>query len=617
MFEDIKRFWVKGLALLMAVLLLAALACGDDDDEDDDAAAAAAVPTQAAVTAPTQAAPVVGAAGGTGETRVGQRPAIAGVTHEEMEGAKYGGILRLFLERGEPDMSPTRTAPSGEVLQQGLYSKLLMWDRFNPTSSIPDLASSWEVSDDGTVYTFNLRNDVTWHDGTPFTAHDVKATHDHSVRIWKDFGRGRRWGGFLSNAYESSRVIDDHTYEVTLQFPFADFIGLITSSQLRILPKHKIDEVVDQTEWESIFDADNPPVGTGPFQYKKFIANLSIEADRNPNFYLDYKGNQLPFLDGFEAVTITDKALQLAAFAAGRIDVWPAFPSMTTSEKDALVAQNGDKLKVNSGTTILNMATWFNPKDPLTGDPEFRKAILLALDLDEMTERIYEGFANLGFVIDPAAFPADVLPEAEMAQVPWIKGTSAERQAEATLILQGLGYATPADVPTLTVVAQNSSPFRQSAEVKAALLNAFGIRTNVQIFPPAVAFAMTRDRGEHHIWDMGIGTPVLTPLGIIQGTYHTENDSEFSRWTDQTGELAPEQLKVMNLTDQYVRELDTIKRRNIMFDIQRVILFEAPGVKVPTGFPGAWTPQWAYVKGHFAGAGLYEGQQHLFTWLDK
>ena len=618
MLEDIKRFWVKGLALLMVVVLLAALACGDGDDEDEDDAAAgaapAAVPTQAVVTAPTatQAATGAAAAGVEGA----QRPVLAGLSDAEMVGAKYGGTLRVILYRAMPDLSPTQTAPDGEETMQGMYSKMLTWDRFNPQVSVPDLATSWESNDSGDVFTFKLRDDVKWHDGVPFTAADVKATYDYSTKIFTEFGQGRRWGGFVADVYDSSRVVDDYTIEVTLKFPFADFIGLISSSQLRIAPKHKIDDFINLTEYAPMYTGDDsPPIGTGPFKYESWTQGVGSESVRYDDYHNTYQGKQLPFLDGYQGTVLVDKAVQLAAFAANRIDVWPVFPTLTTNEKDRLVDQHGDKVRVIGGTTILNMYTAFNMDKFPTSDPKFRKAIQLITDLDDLNDRVYQGFFNPGFVIDPAAFPLDVLPEAEMLTSDWFLPKD-QAHAEALRLLKEIGFNSPADVPELTFIAQSSAPFKQSAEVKGAQLTAFGIKNSVQIFPPSVAFANSRE-GSFDLWDMGTGTTVLTPINIIQQNYLTDQFNEYIRWDDPvTGELSASQKKMMALYQQNIGELDPQKRRDILYDMQRILYFE-DFHRAPSGFPGAWVVVWDYVKGHFAGAGLYEGQQRLYTWLDK
>jgi peptide/nickel transport system substrate-binding protein len=630
MLQGIRCSWSRALALLTAVALLGALACGGDE-EDAPAAPAAAAPTAApaataAAAVATAKAPVATAAAVATKAPVAsaaaagvegaKRPVLAGISKAEMVGAKYGGTLRVILYRAMPNLSPTQTAPDGEETMQGMYSKMLTWDRFNPQESVPDLATSWSVNDTGDVFTFKLRDDVKWHDGVPFTAADVKATYDYSTKLWSEFGQGRRWGGFVDDVYESSRVVDDHTIEVTLKFPFADFIGLISSSQLRIAPKHKIDDFIDLPEFTPMFTGDElPPVGTGPFKYKSWTQGVGSESVRYDDYHNTYEGKELPFLDGYQGTVLVDKAVQLAAFAANRIDVWPVFPTLSTDEKDRLVEQNGDKIRVIGGTTILNMYTAFNMEKFPTNDPKFRKAIQLITDLDDLNDRVYQGHFNPGFVIDPAAFPKDVLPEAEMKTSDWFLPKD-KAHAMAKELLAEIGFATPADVPEMNLIAQSSAPFKQSAEVKGAQLNAFGIKNTVQILPPSVTFANSRE-GKFDLWDMGTGTTILTPINIIQQNYLSEKAHQWIRWDDPvTGELSDGQVRMRALYDKNVAELDPAKRREILFDMQRILYFE-DFARAPSGFPGAWVVVWSYVKGHFAGAGLYEGQQRLYTWIDK
>ncbi|MBI4232993.1 MAG: ABC transporter substrate-binding protein [Chloroflexi bacterium] len=632
------RLLVRGAALLLLVVLLTAVACRGAPEAKPAAAptpatapaapaGAASVPTPtparpaALVATPSPAtapAPAATAPAPVAPAEARKRALLGAISQDDVKGAKYGGTVRVFLYTADPDLAPAQTNPASEEAMQGLYSKLLMWNPFNPSESIPDLAERWEVDPTGSIYTFYLRKDVNWHDGTPFTAADVVATYEYSAELWKKFGQGRRWGGFLSDVYQSSRAVDNYTLEVKLQYPFADFIALVSSSQLRIAPRHKIERFKGRTSYEPLFTGDdNPPVGTGPFKYKKWTLGVSIEAVRNDNYYRkDPFGRKLPYLDGYNGTVMVDKSLQFAAFMAGRLDVWPVFPVMTTDEKDQMVKRMGSKIRVLEGTTILHMTTWFNLQKPPTNNPDFRRAISLILDLEDMKERVDQGHGNMGYILDPVAFPDYVLPEAEMKKAQWLALSRSEALAEARRLLAKIGYPTPQDVPELLVMAQSSAPFNRRGEVTGAQLTAFGIRNRVEIYPPAVTFAKGRE-GAFDLWAMGLGTTVMYPLNTLDQNYMTEQDAyPPARWVTPTGETASGQKKIRAFYDKALREIDPLKRRDLIWDIQRVLYFEDTP-KHPVGYPMTWVPVWSYVKGYYVGAGLYEGQARIYAWLDK
>jgi peptide/nickel transport system substrate-binding protein len=143
----------------------------------------------------------------------------------------------------------------------------------------PGLASSWDVSADSTTYTFKLRNDVKFHDGTQFNANAVKATFDHIV----DPASKSRQVGTLG-PYKETRVVDEFTAQVIFSQPNAAFINNMTGLQM----------VSPAALARYGADFGHNPVGTGPFKFKEYTVGQRVVVERNP----DYKWGPSPLRSG-------------------------------------------------------------------------------------------------------------------------------------------------------------------------------------------------------------------------------------------------------------------------------------------------------------------------------
>ena len=193
----------------------------------------------------------------------------------------------------------------------------------------PELAESWESSDDGLRWVFRLRDDVRWHDGTPFTAHDVDFTFNQVVYN-DDFNassRGTFEFRYLNDdgEWETSKMtvaaLDDHTVEFVLPQPFAPFLRSMGTS---IYPKHLFEGPIEAGTFTEFWNIDTDPteiVGTGPFTIGEYTPEERIVLKRNPHYWqTDADGQQLPYLDEVVRIVVPDQASELALFRDGTAD---------------------------------------------------------------------------------------------------------------------------------------------------------------------------------------------------------------------------------------------------------------------------------------------------------
>ncbi|GIW30974.1 MAG: peptide ABC transporter, periplasmic peptide-binding protein [Meiothermus sp.] len=183
----------------------------------------------------------------------------------------------------------------------------------------PALATRWSITD-SRIYTFDLRRDVRWHDGRPFTADDVVFTYTQIV------ANPEARGGDAAN-FEGVKIekLGDFRVRFTLPKPAPAFIHYM---RLPIMPKHKLlpfsqEGGKPRAEINNAWPTNVNPeevVGTGPFRLRSYTAGQQVTLVKNPNYWKrDAAGNPLPYLDQLQYLIITDSQARVAQFLAGNI----------------------------------------------------------------------------------------------------------------------------------------------------------------------------------------------------------------------------------------------------------------------------------------------------------
>ena len=175
----------------------------------------------------------------------------------------------LFLASDEPNtLDPAKWTGSAESIVGDLYSGLLRLDA--NLQLVPDLAQSWDVSPQGTVYTFHLRGDVVFHSGRAFTADDVRFSWERAL----DPATGSPTASTYLADIASVSVVDDFTLVVTLDAPKVYFLAKLAYPTSWIVDRETADRIEEQ------------PVGTGPFQLYRHTPGREIVLQRNPRYHL-------------------------------------------------------------------------------------------------------------------------------------------------------------------------------------------------------------------------------------------------------------------------------------------------------------------------------------------
>ena len=299
------------------------------------------------------------------------------VSTARAQAPKPGGILKAAFSADPAGFDPVR-GPSGmsHVVIEQVYSTLMALDP--DANPYPELAESFEQSADGLEYKFKLRQGVTFHNGDPLTAEDVKFSFDR-LRA-KDSGYSY---GAQVESIASVDVVDPLTVSFKLSKRTGPFLTYMAFPGSSIVPKKLV---------ESGHDLNAKPVGTGPFKFVSYEPRSAIKFERNPNYFQAGK----PYFDAMEYRIIADVTALTDAIMSGEVNFSNEIPP-----KDwATVTTNGDL-----ATQALEGSRYYwllpnNQNKPLD-DPKVRQAVGLALDRKALVAGAFFGQATpiLGGVV--------------------------------------------------------------------------------------------------------------------------------------------------------------------------------------------------------------------------
>ena len=334
--------------------------------------------------------------------------------------AVEGGTLKLSSSLDPVCLDGHQVSTAAlQMLGRIVYDNLVSLDENGQPS--PWLATSWEISDDGTVYTFHLQEGVTFSDGAPFNADAVVANFDHM--------RAPETKSPLAAAYidpvESTKVIDDYTLEVTLSYPYSPFLNVLAQSWLGLLSPKQIAEHPEDTCLD--------PIGSGPYVVDKYTPGESVTFNRRDDYdwsaeYLDHEG--AANIDRIEISFITEPSVRFTSLTSGEFDA-----------TDNVAPQNAAAVKADPSLEYYNISRLGNPQRITMNtsrapfdDIKVRQAVAEGLDIDGLvkavgfgeyetrhaflspTTQYYDASAETDWVHDPEAAAA-LLDEAGWSEI--------------------------------------------------------------------------------------------------------------------------------------------------------------------------------------------------------
>jgi peptide/nickel transport system substrate-binding protein len=498
--------------------------------------------------------------------------------------------LRLGTEDYGYPQPYTFSRGPGHVLTSYVFDTLIWHDA---NGLIPWLAADWKVVEDGVSWRFNLRQDVKWHDGKPFTAEDVV----FSFQYLKE--KANPWWASSLELVEKVEASGDHAVTIRTTRPYAPFLTSIAASVL-IFPKHIWSGVAEPKQ----FLGPEATIGTGPYrlkQYDKAQGTYLFEA--NPDFFLGR-----PYVQRLELVPAPN---ELIALQQGAIDAGGAGTQDVPTDEVLAPFKDSGKFGTLSAPREWTVGLFFNQaRGGALADVQVRRAVAHTINHQDLVERVLHGKGAPGK-------PAHVSPTS-----PWHNPSApqyAHDPARARQLLESAGYVDrdgdgvregPDGKPLSFELLFSSGDSARNPELLKSYLQAVGIGIT-----PRALDRNTRDSaatdGRYELVLVGFGGLGGDPDGL-RGKFHSKSPAR--SFTRAQGYANP---RFDELADRQLTETDETRRKQMVDEMQVLLAQDLPMLSLY--YPDE---TWIYRKGtvedwYFAygwyGGGTNGSYKHLFV----
>jgi len=412
---------------------------------------------------------------------------------QHVQAQKHSATTLVFGQEAPPaTLDPYfSTAIATRNISLHIFEQLVT--RGENNAVIPELAESWRISPDGLTYTFKLRTGVKFHNGKELTSADVKASFERYKRM------GLARATLLPIA--SMAAPDPSTFVISVSKPQPIFLEELSSFTvpIAIIPSEQVDREGGKLDL----------IGTGPLQFVEWVPDSHIRLKRFNGYKPDmrYKGN-----DGFggqkniwfdivDFKLVKEPGARVAGLESGQLQIIEDLP-----------AESAKRLVGNKNITIFDQknqwlhGAWVNHHRGPTNDLRIRRAIQLALDMEEIMEISTDGTYTLQPGLQYPGNPYYVTDGKELY--------NAKDPKKAAALLKEAGYKGEE-----LVIITNSSyqTMYKAAQVVSEQLKAVGFKVRVDVFDWATALNRRRDKEAWNLWFTGQGSgPAAGPFSALK-----------------------------------------------------------------------------------------------------
>jgi peptide/nickel transport system substrate-binding protein len=384
------------------------------------------------------------------------------------------------------------------MILANIYEPLIYYDGRDGGEDVlkPALAESWSVSEDGSIWTFNLRPAVTFHDGEPLTAMAAKQSLDRTRAL-------KKGGFYIWDAVSEIRAVDELTLEIETSYPAP--VDLIASSQYAAYI-YSPAAAERGTEW---FNQGNA-AGTGPYHLRQWSRNQQVVLEKNEDYWGGWEANQMTRVI-FKIVR--ESATQVQLLLAGEAD----FLSLISVDLVTAFEKNPE-IRVAYIPSWKNSQFLLNTQKGPTRDLNFRKALVHAWDYDMVVDQIYAGSAE----VSRGIIPKSLWGHDESLEPPVFDLVKAREYLEASSV-------PPAERKISIAYIAASEAYQSSAELFQNNLAQIGIEAELKPGPWGTIWdAAKNPASAPNAISMTWWPTYATPSDWLTGIFRTEEPANFN-----------------------------------------------------------------------------------------
>jgi len=413
-----------------------------------------------------------------------------------------------------------------------IYNRLLRKDEQG--KFLPELATSWDFSQDGKQLTFKLRQGINFHDGTPFNAEAAKWNLDRLL----DPKEATQAYQFFTDL-QSVAVVDPYTVRLTLKGPSSVILGALA---------YKGGFMLSPTAFKTYGeDYNQHPSGTGPFKFVEWVPANRCVVTRNENYWeKDENGESLPYLDKITFRQITDDSVRIVELQTGNAQMVVRVPA----ESMDIIRQDAD-LELVKSPTATTYRLYLNMRRPPFNNLKLRQALNYAFDREAMAESITPGQGEVN--------PFLILPVERYYST---YNPYNYDPAKAKKLLAEAGYPNGLDVEFMMIARE---PDVTIAPVVQAYLQEIGIKTEIQPLDRLIYIDKAKN-GDFHMSMAQITLPLPSIYLTMTQQIHSNGPINRAAWKNPEFDATLEELAVT---------FDVAKQDELIKKAQKICLDDA------------------------------------------